>query len=473
MNVFIRSMRGEWQLALLAAFVLSCAVFGGSSRPDNATMLIVRPLAVLYITVILALPRIRYWQGLVWPMALLGAFGAVIAIQLIPLPPSAWTVLPGHARFTEAALALGRPQPWRPISVSPDMTLNALLALLIPLAVLVGAAGIEPRQRTRLIPVLLIAMIVSALFGIAQMAGSASSPLYLYRYTNRDLPVGLFANRNHQAVFLAMAFPLLRAWTVLPSKIFADPRLRGWLAGACALLMLPVVLASGSRSGLVLTLVAVCATSVIAPWDLGSILSPVDKRSKHADAQRTIRRRRLLVAAVITTVVLVTASVVFFGRALSITRIGQLDQAEADLRIRFLPIVWSITRDFFPFGTGFGTFDPMFRLYEPFWALKPTFFNRAHNDFLELLMTGGLPALLVLITLIGFIVSRLRDVVGAGWRHRSTVTTKVGIALIMLAFAASLTDYPLRTPGMSMVFALAMVWLASPIEGKKDRTLRS
>ncbi|MEG3174284.1 O-antigen ligase family protein [Sphingomonas sp. ZB1N12] len=436
-------------------------------------MLIVRPLAVLYITVILALPRIRYWQGLVWPMALLGAFGAVIAIQLIPLPPSAWSVLPGHARFTEAALALGRPQPWRPISVSPDMTLNALLALLIPLAVLVGAAGIEPRQRTRLIPVLLIAMIVSALFGIAQMAGSASSPLYLYRYTNRDLPVGLFANRNHQAVFLAMAFPLLRAWTVLPSKIFADPRLRGWLAGACALLILPVVLASGSRSGLVLTLVAVCATSVIAPWDLGSILSPVDKRSKHADAQRTIRRRRLLVAVVITTVVLVTASVVFFGRALSITRIGQLDQAEADLRIRFLPIVWSITRDFFPFGTGFGTFDPMFRLYEPFWALKPTFFNRAHNDFLELLMTGGLPALLVLIILIGFIVSRLRDVVGAGWRHRSTVTTKVGIALVMLAFAASLTDYPLRTPGMSMVFALAMVWLASPIEGKKDRTLRS
>ena len=112
----------------------------------------------------------------------------------------------------------------------------------------------------------------------------------------------------------------------------------------------------------------------------------------------------------------------------------------------------------------------MFRLYEPFWALKPTFFNRAHNDFLELLMTGGLPALLVLITLLGFVMYRMRDVVSAGWRHRSTITAKVGAAIVILAFAASLTDYPLRTPGMGMVFALAMVWLASPIEGKKDRT---
>lgn len=464
MNFLVRSLRGEWRLALLAAFIVSCALFGGSSRPDNVTLLVIRPLAVIYMIVVIALPGRRYWRGLGWPTGLLAAFGAVIAVQLVPLPPVLWTVLPGHARFTEAALALGVPQPWRPISVSPDMTFNALLALLIPLAVLVGSAGLEPRQRVRLIPVLLVAMIASAVLGIAQMAGSSSSPLYFFRYTNRDLPVGLFANRNHQAVFLAMAFPLLRAWSVLSSTTFPNPRVRGWLSGASALLILPVVLASGSRSGAVLAFVALCAAMVVAPLDWKVILTPATDSAKHSDGKRRVNRHRLLVAAVFVVVIGVAGSAIFLGRALSITRIGELDQAEADLRIRFLPIVLSITRDFFPFGTGFGTFDPMFRLYEPFWALKPTFFNHAHNDLLELVMTGGLPALIIMIVLLGFIVSCIRNVVRTGWRQRSTIAIKSGAVLLGIALAASLTDYPLRTPGMGMVFALALIWLALPIE---------
>lgn len=448
----------RWRLALLGAFLLLCMAAGGSARPDNVSLLIVRPLAATYLIVALILPGPRNWTGLRWPLILLGAFAVTIALQLVPLPPALWSALPGHARFLEAAAALNVPQPWRPISVAPDMTFNSLLALLVPLAVLVGAATITPRQRVDLLPVLLLAMIASSVLGIAQWAGSTSSPLYFFRYTNRDLPVGLFANRNHQATFLAMAFPLLRAWSVLPSKLVPEQRIRGWIAGAAALLILPVILASGSRSGFVLAVLGALSTLIVAP---------IDWRALSGSGARPHRRTIIIVAAILA-LIMVAGSAVFLGRALSITRLGQLDEVEADLRVRFLPITLSITRDFLPFGTGFGTFKTIFHMYEPFWALKPTNFNRAHNDLLELAMTGGVPAVLALIAFVGFLFARVRAVLSWGWQRLSTTAGKSGMMLVAMAFAASITDYPLRTPTMGVVFALATMWLTLPFEQLRE-----
>lgn len=451
MNAATYLLRTRWRVMLLAVFMLLCVLFGGSSRPDNPSLLVVRPFSVLYLIAALALPGVRDWTGLRWPLVLGGAFAATIALQLVPLPPGLWAMLPGHRRFLEAAAALGVAQPWHPISVAPDMTLNSLLELLVPLAVLVGAATLVPERRTDLLPVLLLAMIGSAVLGVGQWAGSSSSPLYLFRYTSRDLPVGFFANRNHQAAFMAMALPLLRAWSVLPSAIVPDWRVRRWVAAAAVVLIVPVTLASGSRSGLVLGIMGAVAALVVAPPNWRAIV------------ERPFSRQRTLVALAVASLgVVVAGSVVYFGRALSITRIGELGQAEADLRIRYLPIIVRITRDFLPFGTGYGTFDAMFRLYEPFWALKPTYFNRAHNDVLELAMTGGVPGLLVLAAAIAFLVVRLRAIRTwrAGWS--ATVMVRSGIALLVLMFAASLTDYPLRTPAMGMVFAVALIWLALP-----------
>jgi hypothetical protein len=452
MTAFTDILRVRWRFTLLSLFLLLCVLFGGSSRPDNLSLLFVRPLAVIYLVTALALPGPRHWVGVRGPLLLLAAFAVTFVIQLVPLPPALWSTLPGHARFLEAAAALGVDQPWRPISVAPDMTFNSLLDLLVPLAVLVGAAGIQPRERTGLIGVALVAMLASAVLGIAQWAGSSSSPLYLFRYTSRDLPVGFFANRNHQAAFLAMAIPLLRAWSALPNMVIPNRRTRNLLAGGGALLVFPVIVASGSRSGFVLAVLGAVAAIIVSPPDLRAVL-----------AKDAASRRRLVIAgAAVAVAVLVAGSVLLFGRALSIIRLGQIDQIEADLRVRYLPVVLAITRDFLPFGSGFGTFDAMFRLYEPFWALKPTYFNRAHNDALELAMTGGVAAIAVLAGFLVFVAARIRSLIGWGWNRSSSIVGKAGLAVITFAFAASLTDYPLRTAAMGMIFTVAVLWVALP-----------
>lgn len=116
-------------------------------------------------------------------------------------------------------------------------------------------------------------------------------------------------------------------------------------------------------------------------------------------------------------------------------------------------------RDFMPIGSGFGSFDPVFRMYEPDELLHPGYFNHAHNDWLELALTGGLPALLLLAAFI----------LWAGWRLYSSFRTPAsdpalrvrsgGLVLLVLA-GASVSDYPLRTPILAALLALACAWLA-------------
>src|SRR3546814_8158382 len=79
-------------------------------------------------------------------------------------------------------------------------------------------------------------------------------------------------------------------------------------------------------------------------------------------------------------------------RAESVRRAFEIDPGQ-DLRTPGLPTVLSMIAAYFPAGAGFGGFDPIFRLHEPLQLLKPPYFNHAHNDFLEIVLDGGLPPL--------------------------------------------------------------------------------
>jgi O-antigen ligase len=126
-----------------------------------------------------------------------------------------------------------------------------------------------------------------------------------------------------------------------------------------------------------------------------------------------------------------------------------------------LPVLLGIVGDFFPFGSGFGSFDPVYRYYEPDALLGPAYLNHAHNDFLELVMTGGLPAAAVALVFMVWTVRqalRLRRATETSPRGRYAL---LAIGMIVLAAFASLVDYPLRTPIHVMLFAFASGWLAA------------
>lgn len=432
-------------LALLAA----CVLGGGSASADVFSLLYLRPLAVLCLLAFLAMPeRRRDEDPTRFLLLLLATFAATVAIQLLPLPHDLWASLPGHSRFALDADVVGEPLPWRPLSLAPHLTWNSLLALIPPLAALLGLRAMRQEQHEALLVVLIGVTLAGLLLALVQITGGSNSSAYLYDVTHADSGVGFFANRNHQAALLAMTFPMLRAWTLLDGGSPDWRRARAWIALAIGLFLLPMLLVTGSRAGLLLGMVGLVLAALIGVGHGG--------RSKRALGAT---RQWMLAGLGLAAVVGVTATMLLARRVVSVERLWTTDIG-GDQRFRELPLVVEITGDFLPFGTGFGSFDPVYRSYEPDESLALQYFNNAHNDFLELVMTGGLAAAIVLLV---FLVWYGRAAVRAfrpTRRSAPLLLGRVGVAMILIVGLSSAVDYPLRTPLLAVTFTIACVWLA-------------
>lgn len=411
---------------------------GGGSRADLIGQVLVRATAWVLLVIAILFAPAPSWRRTGPVAALLCGAAAIACLQLVPLPPGLWQMLPGRAVLTEAASASGQPQPWRAWSIVPGATVNALSALVVPLAVLVLVAGMRPDARRHL-PAMLLGFAGSTMFiGLLQFSGATLNNPFV-----NDTPgevSALFANRNHFALLMAIGCAVAPAWAFMDRS---QLRWRGPLAGGLVLMSLLAIVASGSRSGVMLGAVALM---------LG--LAIIARPTRHL-----LRRKprwvfpAILTGVLMLAIALVTVSVLA-GRAIAIDRLATGEVGE-DMRSRGLPTVLGMIREYFPFGSGLGGFETMFRMHEPFELLKPTYFNHAHNDWLEIVLDTGLPGLLLLACgVLWWGVASIR-----AWRI-DALTPRTGSAIVLLVMVASVFDYPARTPAILAILALAALWLA-------------
>jgi O-antigen ligase len=433
-----RQFRPTLSLALFAIFLLLLWIAGGASRADVLGQVVVRAgcWGLLVLAALFApQPRLEGAR----PIAILLAAAAIlVAVQLIPLPPGIWQALPGRGLLAEAAAASGAPQPWRPWAMVPGATANALSSLVVPLAALVLVGALADNERKMLPAMMLGLAFAAALMGLFQFSGAVLNNPFI-----NDTPgetSGVFANRNHFALFMAIGCVLAPVWA-----FHAESRLqwRGPAAAGLTLVFLLAILASGSRVGVALGAVgAALGVAIVAER-----------------ARRLLHRapRWMFTALISSAVGLVAAlglAVVLADRAVSIDRMlaTELNQ---DMRSRGLPTVLIMIGEYFPAGAGAGGFDPLFRMHEPFALLKPTYFNHAHNDWLEIVLdTGLVGGLLLAAAVLWWAVASLR-----AWRSDASLA-KLGSAVILLVLAASAFDYPARTPMIMTVLVLAGLWLS-------------
>lgn len=429
---------------LLAAFLTILWVAGGASRSDVFGQVVVRFSAWLLILVaVLVLPRLPL-RLIGWPALILGGSVVLVAVQLLPLPSSMWTQLPGRSLFSGAAIASGSTaQPWRPLSISPSGTLNALASLGVPASILLFAAHLNHDQHWRILKIVLGLIGAGAVLGILQFSGADLDNPFINNALG-DVS-GNFANRNHFALFLAIGCVLAPAVVLRGSS-------QPWkfvLVSGLVVLFVLTLLATGSRSGIVL-------------GALGLASVCLGLRRQISDRLKVIPRK--LVLPVSLTALGLSIGAVFLsvqlGRAFTIDRVSSID-AETDLRLQIWPVVLDMAWAYLPVGTGFGVFDPVFRISEPDVLLNPRYINQAHNDFLQVFLDGGVFGLIVLLLALGWFVRRSCQIwFSARGTSSSNHLAKVGSIVIALVVCASLTDYPARTPIVMALVALASVWLS-------------
>lgn len=434
----------------MTLYLLLLAFMGGGARSDIQSLVILRPVSAAVLGYAL-------W-GMTWeqvrPFRFLVFFAIALAVlvmlHLIPLPPAIWMLLPGRELVTEVDRAAELGVVWRPISMVPSQTWNALYSLIVPFAVLAMMLRLTREQRFKLILVIILIGLFSGFVGLLQVISTRDGSLYFYKITNFGAAVGLFANRNHQAIMLACLFPIITVYASTGLQTMDQFRLRAALAGGAALFLIPLLLVTGSRTGLIIGLLGLLVSALL-------YRHPQFSRSP----KRKIRRFNLGYLLAGAAALGIAALTVIMSRAESFDRLLADDGTE-DLRFALWPLVLELAGKYFPIGSGIGTFVEAYQIDEPLQLLDQSYVNHAHNDWLEILMTGGAPAAFFVVLAVA-IWARFSYflLVSRNEGQRDIVLAKLGALIIFMLALASLSDYPLRVPSLASIFVIAAVWMAS------------
>lgn len=461
-SVNITSPRARF--IVLSIFMFAALFLGGSSRADAQFLVILRPLAALMLAYGATLLTREQWVELKPLFLLLLALAGLMAFQLVPLPYSIWSNLPQREPILAISEALGASDVWRPISLSPARTWNSLFSLIIPAAILTLFAVQSDDYRKQIWLVLLAIIGVSAVFGFFQIVGGERSAFYLHSYSSRGFATGFFSNRNHFAVMLAIAI-LIAVWLIASLK--GKERKAGLMiaAGVGAILaIIPLVFLAGSRAGLIcLALALLIGLFLLAR-------APIVPEKLKLNRKFAVTRKQVLLIAsgLLAGLCLI---VIVSSRALALNRLLGDDDLE-NLRWDVLPTLQEMMGDFFLTGSGFGSFEFVYRVYEDDALVGPKYLNNAHNDWAQFVIEGGLGAILIALAFAVMMFGWVRTAL-SGPNSELARRKIMAIGCIALLAVASLVDYPIRTPAIMAIFALCCATAALPQSvwqgrGKKD-----
>jgi O-antigen ligase len=455
----------------LCAFTIVCSVvLGGATQrgslSDGILQYLALPLLLVAVWRLIDLRSAPTAKDRPLGRELLFCVAVVLVplLQLAPLPPWLWSVLPGREPVASAFELLGREMSWMPLSVSPEATSIGALSLMVPIAIFLGCAQLSLRERRLISLVVLAVGVVSVFLGLLQVAQGSSSPLRFYAITNSEEAVGFFANRNHLAALLYSVMLITAAWTIETTFTAQADRARGVrdsaaiVAAVIGFAVLVIIVAAQamarSRGGLGLTIVAIFGALALAGWD---------KRAMQASGRRGSFRltpAKLVMGA--------TAIGVIFAVQFALYRVMDRFTTDplADARIPFARNTIAAAEAYMPFGSGVGTFVPVYGMFEKVQdTLANTYANRAHDDFLELWLETGVVGMVLIALFVGWLAFRAVKVwrrAPPGAREIDYSLARAATLIIALLMAHSVLDYPLRTEAMLAILAFACALLVAP-----------
>lgn len=439
-----------------ACFVVALAMLfgggGGQAWSDAIVQLAALPLLA---GAMFKFRPSQFDRGGQWALVLLCAIFSLPLLQLVPMPPALWSALPGREKIVSAYQAAGMTLPWLPISLDPLSTWRCLLSLIPPSAIFLAILSIDRKGRLAIIGIMLVIAVASVPLDLMQLAGGPHSPLRFFAITNMFRGVGFFANSNHNAAFLYCTIP----FAVALAMGFAGSRhRRRWpaaaLTGVLAVIMIGLA-TTYSRAGIALSFVAGLSSAALA-WRLAS------ERS----------RRTVLRTAVIGNV-LALLIVFQFGFAALSERVES--QGLKDMRWPVAGITLQAASTNLPLGTGLGSFVPVYEMFAPRTLLNESYVNHAHDDWLELWLEGGIPALVItFLFLCWYVIASVRV-----WRNDRDgekidwALACAGSIVIFLLLVHSVFDFPLRTFAMMTMLAISCALVLDFAWGRSARDASS
>jgi hypothetical protein len=394
------------------------------------------------------------WSGIFIILLLL-----LPVLQLVPIPFETWRALPGRELPAEILEASGVALSARPLSLDPEATRRAGLALLPPIAVFLAAASLSTRARLTLIKLIILFALVSGAIGMLQYAAPGTSSLYLFPRAIFTEASGLFANRNFQSDLMLIA--------ILATGYVAcvDARRLSLRVGArvfrpsLMVLLLPffslALLATRSRTG----------AALLLPTLLYSLLLASGFRL-HG------RLIGIAVGGAFAAIALFALAYPLLG---GVAERFELFWSEGEIRFQAIEDIRHAIGLHWPLGAGLGTFDPVYRTVESLSVVRDRYLNHAHNDYLEIAMDAGLAGIGLVALFVGAYAVRAAKSLLEAARSEEAMLRRLAVAVLGILLLHSIVDYPLRTFALSAIFAFfcAVLFTSGPGEPSGDRPRHS
>lgn len=397
-----------------------------------------------------------------------------VSLRIRPAP----TILPTVAETATGAAVPFRAQPresggleppapepfsidalrWRSLSLAPSSTrrawlkLTACTALFLVAALFPFGAGDKREGNDRdFMRLFFKALVLIAMFeGLAGAWGSVSHnrmvlellrPLEWSPLTWGSRATGTFANPDHFAFFMNLAFPACLAGVIAPAAFVrrTDRNPYRLFCATASLLVMSALLLSGSRAG--------WASAAVGVAFLTCLLRRADKAGA-PDA-----RSRQWIGAGAALALLMSASVMYVGSEGRGLVHARLQTGAGEINWRVTPVIDSLpmVARFPVFGIGLGAWPDLFRGYQrPPWS--QAFYNAAHDDGLQLVAETGIIGFGLFGLALGAAVRALRrgfeSATGDEWVYLAAAAAPVPGALLH-----ELIDFSLQTPANAILLS--------------------
>ena len=432
---------GFSSLLLCLTVALAPLPFGSTDAWTTSVWCITLGLALTQVQP--AQLRSAHWRllGLVGLLALAYAF--VISEQLvgnswlsISVPNPLWRESSALLKTPlPAALTVAHNQPWLALGPTLSMALALICAFLV---------GLDRDRARMLMRAVAWSGTAYAGLGIVQHIFDPTQVLWRDKQAYIDSLTGPFINRNTAAVYfgvcaiLWLLFLFEKIETLLPSRNDAASLWRLLLTRSneiqlpalMFMLCLAAMLLTGSRAGVVISLVAMVAAS---PLFFSRRLS------------RTSAVGIALAAGV------GVALVLFETIGAGVNARFELDQLATGGRWEAYRSTLEIIADYPWLGTGLGTFAWIFPAYRSGTISIRGVWDRAHDTALELTSEMGIP--LALMVAAGWVVIVAVLCSGIRKRRRDRIFPIAGCLAASVALLHSLIDFSLQIPGFALVIA--------------------
>ncbi|WP_339760446.1 O-antigen ligase family protein [uncultured Hoeflea sp.] len=390
---------------LLGAVIFCCMTLGGGTMRGQPadSLLLIAIITAATCTMVRLWSRPGFRPGQLLFVLLLCAGIA----QIIPVPASLVQAFRPQI-FVPGSSGLGGMDQWSTISLSASRTISALATALCAIYLFLAMHKIGRDAAVSLIPFYLAGLLVNCL--VVFLNYSCGGGCNIVSLLGHDAASGLFENQNHLSALFCASIPLV-------AYVISSYR-RRYCSILLMLFLLIALLAIGSEAGILLGLAVLVLALVPALW-------------------RTRTGTILAVGLTLTVAVYGYGAFVRIGAEEGGATLERRDFVFTSLRA--ISANWRL-------GTGYGTFDLIYPHYEMLEDVYSAYVNHAHNDFLEIVLEGGvIGALLVLLYLAVLLCHLLKQ--------GDKPLQQLSFLSICVLLAHSTVDYPLRTMAILVPFA--------------------